>query len=80
MKPSEYINRNVRVAPYDWEPIEMYFDRYPQIADTYCFSTDYPHSEGGKHVKRRLYERLAPLGEETVRKFFVENGNLLLPD
>jgi predicted TIM-barrel fold metal-dependent hydrolase len=80
MKPSEYINRNVRVAPYDWEPIDTYFDRYPQIADTYCFSTDYPHSEGGKHVKHRLYERLAPLGEETVRKFFVENGDLLLPD
>lgn len=80
IKPSEYINRNVRVAPYEFEPVPSYFERYPQVADSFCFSTDYPHAEGGKNVKHSLYERLLPLGEDVVRKYFVENGQLLLPE
>lgn len=41
--------------------------------------TDYPHVEGGKESKRKLYEQLTPLGDDVVGKFFVTNGELLLP-
>lgn len=80
MKPSAYLNRNVRVAPYYFEPVDTYFDRYPEVADCYCFASDYPHREGGRRTKEAFYNRLAPLGTTVVRKFFTENGSWLLPD
>ena len=80
MLPSEYLARNVRVTPFNrFEPIESHFERYPQLQDCYCYSTDYPHVEGGKDIKRVFYERLAPLGTAVMEKFFVKNGAWLLP-
>lgn len=80
LKPSEYIARNVRVTPHAIvEPVDLFFRRYPELADCYCYSTDYPHIEGGTHINRKLYDMLAPLGDEVLTKFFVENGAWLLP-
>jgi predicted TIM-barrel fold metal-dependent hydrolase len=81
MLPSEYINRNVRVTPFnDFEPVARDFERYPNLADTYCYATDYPHVEGGKESKQRLFDQIAHLGDEVVEKFFVTNAELILPD
>jgi predicted TIM-barrel fold metal-dependent hydrolase len=81
MLPSEYINRQVRVTPFnDFEPVARDFERYPNLADTYCYATDYPHVEGGKDSKLKMYEQIAPLGSEIVEKFFVKNADLLLPE
>jgi predicted TIM-barrel fold metal-dependent hydrolase len=81
MLPSEYINRQVRVTPFnDFEPVARDFERYPRIADSYCYATDYPHVEGGKESKARMFDQVAPLGTEIVEKFFVKNAELLLPD
>lgn len=81
MLPSEYINRQVRVTPFnDFEPVARDFERYPNIADSYCYATDYPHVEGGKESKLKMYDQIAPLGTEVVEKFFVRNAELLLPD
>jgi predicted TIM-barrel fold metal-dependent hydrolase len=78
--PSEYIASNVRVTPFNnIEPIERYFERYPNLATSYCFSTDYPHIEGGADIKRKFVKRLAPLGEDIMHKFFHTNSELLLP-
>jgi predicted TIM-barrel fold metal-dependent hydrolase len=78
--PSEYIATNVRVTPFNnIEPIEKYFERYPHLATSYCFSTDYPHIEGGTDIKRKFVNRLAPLGEDIMQKFFRTNSELLLP-
>jgi predicted TIM-barrel fold metal-dependent hydrolase len=80
MKPSEYLARNVRVTPHNIvEPVEMFFERYPQIASCYCYSTDYPHLEGGTHVNRAMHDRLAPLGDDILRKYFAGNGEWLMP-
>lgn len=79
LKPSEYLNRNVRVNPFPFENVAEYFQHYPQLSDCFCFSTDYPHVEGGKHSKRTFYEQLAPLGDEVLEKYFVSNGALLMP-
>jgi predicted TIM-barrel fold metal-dependent hydrolase len=80
MPPSEYLARNVRVTPFnEFEPIERDLERYPQLRDCYCYSTDYPHVEGGKDSKAFLYEKIAPLGDDMVEKFFVTNSELLLP-
>jgi predicted TIM-barrel fold metal-dependent hydrolase len=79
MRPSAYLARNVRVTPFVFEPVERYLARYPELAACYCYSSDYPHREGGRESKQRFYERLAPLGEPAVRDFFIRNAELLLP-
>jgi len=79
MRPSEYLARNVRVTPLNFEPVEIWLDRYPQIQDCYCFSTDYPHREGRPWTLKRYYESVAPLGDKLVEKFFYKNAQLLLP-
>jgi predicted TIM-barrel fold metal-dependent hydrolase len=79
MRPSEYLARNVRVTPLNYEPVEVWLERYPMLQDVLCFSTDYPHLEGGKQSLQRVYERLAPLGDDIVEKYFCTNGELLLP-
>jgi predicted TIM-barrel fold metal-dependent hydrolase len=80
MWPSERIQQNIRVAPFVFEPVERYFERYPTMVDVLCYSTDFPHREGGKESKRVQRERLVPLGGEVLEKFFVRNAELLLPD
>jgi predicted TIM-barrel fold metal-dependent hydrolase len=79
MRPSEYLNRNVRVTPYHHEPVEVWLERYPMLQDVYCFSTDYPHLEGGNRSLQRFFDRVAPLGDEVTEKFFCTNGQLLVP-
>jgi len=81
LRPSEYLARNVRVTPFcKWEPVDEMFTRYPQIADCFVYSTDYPHVEGGPDSKQEMLHMVAPLGADVVDKFFVKNGQLLLPD
>ena len=79
LPPSAYLNRNVRVTPFYFEPVDLYFERYPQLIDCYCYSTDYPHPEGGQHAKLRFFEAIERLGPEIVEKFFVANGQWLFP-
>jgi len=79
MKPSEYLARNVRVTPFHFEPVRMYFDRHSELQDVYCYSTDFPHLEGGRNTKKLFYDQLAPLGDNVVEKFFAKNGEWLLP-
>ena len=80
MRPSEYLNRNVRVTPFVFEDTASYFVRYPHLSDMYCYASDYPHVEGGTYSKQRHYVGLRELGGDVVNKFFVENGAWLLPD
>jgi predicted TIM-barrel fold metal-dependent hydrolase len=79
LKPSEYLARNVRVTAHFFEPVELYFQRYPHLRDVICYSTDYPHKEGREHSLEHFYEQLAPLGNEAVEKFFYKNAELLFP-
>jgi predicted TIM-barrel fold metal-dependent hydrolase len=79
LKPSEYMNRQVRANPFYFEDVRMYFERHADLRDVYCFSTDYPHREGGYHAKDTFRRKLAGFDDATIRKFFVENGELLLP-
>src|SRR3974390_1613477 len=79
MKPSEFLSRNVRVSVMVDEPVEVWLQRYPAIHNCYCYSSDYPHVEGGPWSLKRFYDRLAPLGDSVVEKFFVTNSQLVLP-
>ena len=80
MKPSAYLARNVRVTPHNVvEPVAQFFERYPHLASCYCYSTDYPHLEGGAHINRKVQAMLEPLGEPVAEKYFAANGEWLLP-
>jgi predicted TIM-barrel fold metal-dependent hydrolase len=80
-KPSAYLARNVRVTPHNIvEPIAEFMTRYPHLSSCYCYATDYPHLEGGMHIKTKVYETLKPLGEEVLERYFVTNGQWLLPE
>jgi len=79
MKPSEYMARNIRVAAFSFEPIDIYFDRYPDVADVFCFSSDYPHFEGGKDPIVNTARKLARHGSKAFEKFYVSNPELILP-
>jgi predicted TIM-barrel fold metal-dependent hydrolase len=79
MKPSEYIARNVRVSPFNFEPVDRYFQDDPNLADVYCFSSDYPHVEGTKDAMTNMLAKVEPLGEEITLKFFRTNAEWLLP-
>jgi predicted TIM-barrel fold metal-dependent hydrolase len=78
--PSAYLARNVRVTPHNMiEPVAEFMTRYPSLAGCYCYSTDYPHLEGGAFVRDKVHAMLAPLGDEALEKYFVTNGTWLLP-
>lgn len=80
MRPSEYLARNVRVNPYVFEPVDRYYDRYPELGSVYCYSSDFPHREGGLYSRQTFFEKMSRFADETLEKFFVTNGQLLMPD
>jgi predicted TIM-barrel fold metal-dependent hydrolase len=57
----------------------VWLERFPQLADVYCFSSDYPHAEGGVDTMEKFYQQLAPFGDEVLTKFFRTNAELLIP-
>ncbi len=78
LKPSEYVRRQVRVAPFPFEPVGAWIAR-SGLSEVYAFSTDYPHEEGGVAPVPTFLASLEPLGPEVVERFFVSNGADLLP-
>ena len=78
MLPSEYVRRNVRVTPQWAEPVDMLVERHG-LGESYVFSTDYPHVEGGRDPVQRFGEMTARVSPRYTREFFVENGRLLFP-
>jgi predicted TIM-barrel fold metal-dependent hydrolase len=79
LRPSEYINRQVRITPFFWEPIHAYVERYG-LEDSYVFSTDYPHPEGGVDTVRAMHDSITRISDAAAEKYFVGNGKALLPD
>jgi uncharacterized protein len=79
MKPSEYVRRNLRCTPFWSEPVDRYIDRYG-LEEVYCFSTDFPHIEGGKDPVGKFHASLDRLGPEVVEGFFARNAELLFAD
>jgi predicted TIM-barrel fold metal-dependent hydrolase len=79
LKPSEYFARNIRVSPFNFEPVDRYIQDDPELVDVFCYSTDYPHVEGTKDSMKNMLAKVEPLGEEITTKFFRTNAEWLLP-
>jgi predicted TIM-barrel fold metal-dependent hydrolase len=79
MLPSEYIRRNVRVMPFDFEPVGEYLDKYG-LEEVYCFASDYPHVEGGSDFYGKFLHQIERFGPAVMEKFFVTNAGVLFPN
>ena len=77
LKPSEYVVRNVRASVLLGEPIERWLERWPYLQDVLCWSSDYPHIEGGQWALQEAFRRVAPFGDDVVEKYFVKNSALI---
>jgi predicted TIM-barrel fold metal-dependent hydrolase len=76
--PSEYVARNVRVSCMWWEDVRRYIDAFG-LEDVYCFSSDFPHGEGGTDPIGSFHRNLSPLGDAMLEKFFVRNCEWIMP-
>lgn len=81
LRPSEYVQRNIRVSPFEFEDVGLYIKRFG-LEDVYVYASDFPHIEGGKDPMVRFSRSLkdAGMGEDIFRKFYVENAKWILPD
>lgn len=79
LKPSEYIHRNVRISPFFFEPVDRYIREDPFLADVLCYSSDYPHVEGGKNSMEIMHKKIDPFGDDIVKKFFRTNAEWVMP-
>lgn len=71
LRPSEYVERQIRATPYPTEDIGWITE---QIGPKIClFSTDYPHVEGGRRPVERFERSLGEASEHIRNRFYAEN-------
>lgn len=71
MKPSEFVQRQVRVTPYPHEDVGWLVANAGE--DVFLFSSDYPHVEGGRNPLKRFNDSLAGATARAVDRFYCEN-------
>lgn len=70
-KPSEIVRRQVRVTPYPHEDTGWIIKNSgPEIC---MFSSDYPHTEGGRNPLKRFGESVEDCTEEELERFYSLN-------
>lgn len=71
LKPSEYVQRQVRVTPYPHEDVGWII---ANSGDTVClFSSDFPHVEGGRNPLKRFGESLVGTPAQAIERFYCDN-------
>ena len=78
LKPSDYIRRQVKFAPWHFEDVAWLVGN--DCADLLLYSSDWPHPEGGKDPIGAFRDSLASFGadQDVQRKFFHDNMAELL--
>jgi predicted TIM-barrel fold metal-dependent hydrolase len=71
LRPSEYVERQVRFTPYPTEDVGWII---AQTGPEVCmFSSDYPHVEGGRKPLERFEASLGDASEDVRRRFYCDN-------
>ena len=71
LRPTEYVQRQVRATPYPTEDVGWITD---QIGPDVClFSSDYPHVEGGRRPIARFERSLGDRPDEVRDRFYRAN-------
>jgi uncharacterized protein len=71
LKPSEFVQRQVRATPYPHEDVGWIIANSGE--DVCLFSSDYPHVEGGRNPLKRFNDSLAHTSAVAVEKFYCGN-------
>jgi predicted TIM-barrel fold metal-dependent hydrolase len=79
MKPSDYMRRNIRITPYRFEPVGELVERYG-FDECYCYSSDFPHPEGGTSPIQDFAKHIERLGQSNAEKFYVTNAQWVMPE
>jgi uncharacterized protein len=76
-KPSEQIIEQMAFTPYVFEEVGAFVDQ--SHPDLYLFSSDYPHTEGGRNPISRFETALGDRPETVRNKFYSENFLRIFP-
>jgi predicted TIM-barrel fold metal-dependent hydrolase len=71
LKPSEFVQRQVRVTPYPHEDAGWIIRNAGE--EVCLFSSDYPHVEGGRNPLGRFEASLAGISETAKQRFYCDN-------
>src|SRR5689334_16765255 len=70
-KPSEIVQRQVRITPYPHEDAGWCIEQGGE--EVYLFSTDYPHVEGGRNPLGRFERSLTNVSATARQRFYCDN-------
>jgi predicted TIM-barrel fold metal-dependent hydrolase len=79
MKPSDYMRRNIRITPYRFESVGDLVERYG-FEECYCYSSDFPHPEGGTSPMQDFAKHIERLGQANAEKFYISNAKWVMPE
>jgi predicted TIM-barrel fold metal-dependent hydrolase len=77
-KPSEQLTQQMAFTPFVFEDVGALIDE--SNPDLYLFSTDYPHTEGGRNPIARFEASLGDRPEPIRNKFYSENFLRIFPE
>jgi predicted TIM-barrel fold metal-dependent hydrolase len=71
LKASEYLHRQVKFTPFLTEPVGWLIEQAgPEL---FCFSSDYPHPEGGRDPLARFEQSLEGVDDAAKERFYTGN-------
>jgi uncharacterized protein len=76
--PSEQLTQQMAFTPYVFEDVGALIDQ--SNPDLYLFSTDYPHTEGGRNPLARFEKSLSDRSDAIRDRFYSENFLRIFPD
>ncbi len=76
--PSEQLTQQMAFTPFVFEPVGALIDE--SNPDLYLFSSDYPHTEGGRNPISRFEGALGDRSEEIRNRFYSENFLRIFPE
>ena len=71
MRPSEYVRRSMKFAPYPTEDVGWIIEQAGP--ETVLFNSDYPHVEGGRRPIERFERSLGDASEAVRQAFYCDN-------
>ena len=77
-KPSEQLTQQMAFTPFVFEDVGALIDQ--SNPDLYLFSTDYPHTEGGRNPIARFETALGDRSEAIRARFYSENFLRIFPE
>jgi predicted TIM-barrel fold metal-dependent hydrolase len=73
---SDYLRRQVKFTPFPTEPVGWMIEQAgPEL---FCFSSDYPHPEGGRDPLARFEASLAGVDDAARDAFYSENFSAMM--